>query len=56
LGDIMPKLLDVKAKANVPVRFHVRIEVGDGEQVPPENVTNEFNKLLKDIKGELRLE
>jgi len=31
LGDVMPKLLEVKAKSNTPIRFHIRIELETSE-------------------------
>lgn len=50
LGDIIPRLLDIKAKANIPLRFRVRIEMGDGKTLPSENVSKEVNTLLKNVK------
>ncbi len=55
LADIMPKLLEIKAKAGVPIRFHVRIEAGDGKTLPAEEVVREFNALLKRIDEDLEL-
>ena len=55
LGDVIYKLLKIKTKKNVPIRFHVRIEMGDGKTLPPGEVTEEINKLLKDIKDDLQL-
>ena len=54
LGDIVPKLLDIKKKSGLPMRFHLRIEIGDGITSPPENAAKELNKLLGDIKEALR--
>jgi len=50
LGDIIPKLLEIKAKANLAIRFCVRIEMGDGKTAPPINAAKELNALLKDVK------
>ena len=50
LGDIIPQLLDLKAKANVPLVFRVTVELGDGKKSPPESVVKEINKLLEDLK------
>ena len=50
LGDIVPKLLDIKKKADVPLTFRVQIELGDGVKPPPEQVAKEMNTLLEDIK------
>ncbi len=55
LGDVMSKLLEVKAKANTPLRFHVRIEMGDGKTKPSAEVAKEVNKLLKGVKDDLEL-
>jgi hypothetical protein len=55
LGDIIPKLLEVKAKANVPLHFQVRIEMGDGKTLPPAQAVGDINKLLKGVKSELEL-
>jgi hypothetical protein len=55
LGDIVPKLLDIQKKVGLPLRFHVRIEMGDGKTAPPEKEAKELNALLKDIKEEWQL-
>lgn len=55
LGDIMPKLLEIKAKASTLIRFHIRIEVGDGKTRPVEEVAREINALLKRISEDLEL-
>jgi len=55
LGDVMPQLLDLKAKTNVPLKFNVQIELGDGEERPSEDVVKAFNNILKSIKEELEL-
>ena len=50
LGDAIPKLLELKAKASLALRFQVRIEVGDGTELPTPEVSAEVNKLLGEIK------
>ncbi len=55
LGDIIPKLLEIKSKANTPLRFQIRIELGDGKTVPSAEVTQKANALLKNIKESLQL-
>jgi hypothetical protein len=55
LGDIVPKLLEIKAKAGIPIRFHARIEVGDGKTRPAEEVANQLNALLKRVDEDLEL-
>lgn len=55
LGDVVPKLLELKAKTNTPIRFHVRIELGDGKMQPPEEAAKEANALLKGVKEDFQL-
>ena len=55
LGDIVPKLLEIKAKAGTPIRFHVRIEVGDEQALPAEEIAREINTLLQRVREDLRL-
>jgi hypothetical protein len=55
LGDIMPDLLKIKAKANTPIRFHVRIELGDGKTLPSQEVAKELSEILKKVKEEFQL-
>ncbi len=56
LGDLVPKLLEIKAKADVPIKFKVQIELGDGKDTPPQNIVDEVNALLEELKDELHLE
>ena len=55
LGDMVPKFLEIKNKTNTPIRFHVRIEVGDGKTLPSEEATREADVLLKSIRKDLEL-
>jgi hypothetical protein len=55
LGDIVPKLLAIKAKANAPIRFHVRVELGDENTRPSEEAAKEANALLKGVKEDFQL-
>ncbi len=50
LGDLMPKLLEIKAKANIPLRFHVRIELGDGKTKPTDDISKAINSILNNVK------
>lgn len=50
LGDMVPNLLEIKAKTNTPMRFHVRLEVGDGTTLPPKEVTTEVDGVLRKVK------
>lgn len=54
LGDIVPKLLEIKKKG-LPMRFRLRIELGDGKTAPPESMVKEVNTLLRDVKEDLQL-
>ena len=56
LGDIMTQLLEIKAKANVPIKFRIQIELGDGKETPPDDVVMQINKLLSEMKDAFRLE
>ena len=56
LGDIMPKLLEVKTKANTPIRFQIRIEMGDGRTMPSAETAQKANAILKGIKEGLQLQ
>jgi hypothetical protein len=56
LGDVMPKLLEVKTKTNTPIRFQVRIEMGDGKTVPLAEVAQKANAILKGVKEGLQLQ
>ncbi len=55
LGDIIPKLLTIKTKMNVPLRFQVRVELGDGKTSPPAEAVKQANALLKNVKEDLQL-
>ena len=52
LVDALPNV--ITATAGVPLRFHVRITLGAGEDVPPEAVTS-INEVLEGVNPELRL-
>ena len=56
LGDIMPKMLEIKNKANIPLTFRVQLELGDGENQPDEETMQSVNQLLGDIKDGFKLE
>ena len=40
---------------NVPIKFHVRIELRDGKNLPPAEATKQANTLLKSVKEGLEL-
>jgi hypothetical protein len=55
LGDKMDELLTIKAKSKVPIKFHVRVEVGDGNNAPPKEVAEEVTRVLADVSDRLQL-
>ncbi len=55
LGDKMVELLKIKAKSKVPIQFHLRVELGDGQSVPPSGVAAEVTQILADISDQLQL-
>jgi hypothetical protein len=55
LGDLIPALLEIKAKAKLGMKFHVRLEVGDGTSRPADDVVNGINNLLKDLGDDFRV-
>jgi hypothetical protein len=55
LADLVPRLLEFKAKAKLDLRFRVRLEVGDGNQKPPAATAAELNKLLDGLKDEFKV-
>jgi hypothetical protein len=56
LADIIPSLLELKARFNTPLKFRVQIELGDGKERPSEEPANEINKLLNTLKDGFTLE
>jgi hypothetical protein len=55
LGDIMPKLLEIKNKANIHLAFRIQIEIGDGETQPDDDTIRSINLVLKDISDKFQL-
>ncbi len=56
LSDLLPPLLEIKARAGVPLRLRVQIELGDGAEPPPEDAVTQVNDLLSKLKDDFRLE
>lgn len=54
-ADALPKLLQVKAKTNVPIGLRVEVSVGDGKTDPPAEAVESVNELLARIKEDFRL-
>jgi hypothetical protein len=55
LAELMPQLLDIKAKSKIPILFHIQVEVGDGATAPPASVRADVTKILGEVNGELQL-
>ena len=47
LGDLIPALLEIKAKSKVAMKFHVRLELGDGKTKPSDAVVSEVNAVTQ---------
>ena len=54
-SDALPKLLEVKARTNVPISFRVEVSVGDGKEPPPKEAVDAVNDLLRKIKDDFYL-
>ena len=55
LGDLIPELLKLKAKANLNLKFHMRFEAGNEAQPPDQAVIDEINKLLEGVQEGFQL-
>jgi hypothetical protein len=55
LADLIPALLEIKAKAKVGMKFHVRLDIGDGTTRPTDDVIIAINSLLKDLGEDFRV-
>jgi hypothetical protein len=55
LGDVVDKLTQIKAKTNTPIKFFVRIEVGDGQAKTSDQVKKDINAILKGVKDNLEV-
>ena len=51
LGEVIPELLKLKAKANLNVKFRIRLEVGNEAQPPDQAVIDQINELLEGVQG-----
>lgn len=56
LGDVVPRLLELKAKSKVPIQFQVRIELGDGTDLPPPVLAEQLNRILATVKDGFRVQ
>jgi len=50
LGELIPELFKLKAKANLNMKFHVRFEAGNESQPPDQGVIDDINKLLEGVQ------
>ena len=55
LADNIQKILDVKAQTGVPIRFHLRIEVGEAGRNDSDEAATRINALLKEIRTEFQV-
>lgn len=55
LSDLIPSLLEIKAKAKFDMKFHVSLEIGDGTTRPSDELVNDINELLKDLGEDFRV-
>ena len=55
LAEIVPALLDIKAKTGVPITIHIRIEAGDGKDRPTPKIADQLNETLTKFKKDLKL-
>ena len=55
LGDVIPELLGIRMKVNIPLRFIVNVELGDNERKPDPDVTAAVNTILENLKSGFQL-
>ncbi len=55
LGELIPELLKLKAKANLNMKFRVRFEAGNEAQPPDQAVIDQINKLLEGVQDGFEL-
>jgi len=56
LGDVIPQILEIKNKANVPLVIKVQIEIGDKDTPIDDETIRAMNQLLENIDENLRFE
>jgi hypothetical protein len=56
LADAMPRLLEIKAKTSAPITFHLQVELGDGQELPSQELVAEVNAILNVIKVGFQLQ
>ena len=50
LADAVPRLLELRARSNIDIRFVVTVELGGGDSSPDESAVADANNALKDVK------
>lgn len=50
LADLIPQLLEIKNKFNMPLVLRVRVELGDGNTAPNSDSIASVNVILKEVK------
>ncbi len=55
LGEIISEVLKITAQYNIPIRFRLRVEVGEGSKKPGKAAVEELNKILGEIDEGLRV-
>ncbi|MBM3883537.1 MAG: ATP-binding protein [Verrucomicrobia bacterium] len=50
LAELAPDLLEIKAQTGVPIRFHLRLEAGDGKERPAPKAADKLNAVLAKLK------
>jgi hypothetical protein len=48
-------LLKIKAKSKVLIKFHIKVELGDGQNLPSQQLAAEVTRVLSDVSNELQL-
>jgi hypothetical protein len=56
LGDVIPRLLELKTKTKIPLTISVQIDVGDGKTEPSDSAVQKFNKILGGVAEKLKLQ
>lgn len=54
-GDIVPKILEIKAKHNFALKLRLQIEIDGGSTTPSDDVIRQLNQLLKNIRDDLEV-
>ena len=55
LSELIHALLGIRTKSKIAMKFHVRLELGDGKVKPSDAVVSEVNSVLKDLDNGFRV-